>query len=177
MPASGGENANAASCFREKGMGRAFTLGNLRAVGLAGMWECPGLGRESNCSRWEWQRQEQRAGHAHAGDLAGWYLRHRREGGTVCFNWSHLESHNIFLQVPTHRIEQWSGAIQLIYYQLIRYLERRPERYSSEGRGQVPMLILLEKCARFGKLEGITAAPSTLRSKSVNFCLMVQSIA
>lgn len=103
-------------------------------------------------------------------------LRGAREGAK-CFNWNDLEEYNIFLRIPANRIEQWGGAINLMYTQLIRHLERRPEQYSTEGRSNKQTLLLMDEFARFGKLEMITAAMSTLRSKNVNICLMIQSMA
>lgn len=103
-------------------------------------------------------------------------FRGSREGAN-CFTWEDLDTHNIFLRIPAYRIEQWSGAVNLIYTQLIRYLERRPEMHSLEGANNVQTLLLMDEFARFGKLEMITAAMSTLRSKNVNICLIIQSIA
>lgn len=103
-------------------------------------------------------------------------FRGQREGAN-CFNWDDLNEFNIFLRIPADKIEQWSGAINLIYTQLIRYLERRPEMYSVEGANNVQTLLLMDEFARFSKLEMITSAMSTLRSKNVNICLIVQSIA
>lgn len=100
----------------------------------------------------------------------------KREGAS-CFTWDDLDKYNIFLRIPEDRIEQWSGAINLMYTQLIRHLERRPDKYSSEGASNVQTLLLMDEFARFGKLEMITDAMSTLRSKSVNICLILQSMA
>lgn len=94
-----------------------------------------------------------------------------------CFNWDHLEEYNIFLRIPADRIEQWGGAINLIYTQLIHHLERRPERYSLAGRDSPQILLIMDEFARFGKLEAIPAAMATLRSKNVNICLIIQSVA
>ena len=81
------------------------------------------------------------------------------------------------MRIPADKIEQWRGAINLMYTQLIRHLERRPEMHSAEGAQNVQTLLLMDEFARFGKLEMITAALATLRSKNVNICLMIQSIA
>ena len=64
-----------------------------------------------------------------------------------------------------------------MYAQLFRYLERRPERYTPESAAHPQLLLLMDEFARFGKLDNMTAALSTLRSKKVNICLFVQSIA
>lgn len=103
-------------------------------------------------------------------------FRGQREGATV-FTWDDLNDCNIFLRIPADKIEQWSGAVNLMYTQLIRHLERRPEMHSAEGAQNVQTLLLMDEFARFGKLEMITAALATLRSKNVNICLMIQSIA
>lgn len=103
-------------------------------------------------------------------------FRGEREGA-VCFNWDDLKDHNIFLRIPADKIEQWGTAVNLMYSQLFRYLERRPEMYSAEWESDPQTLILMDEFARFGKLDKITAAMSTLRSKNVNICLMIQSIA
>ena len=108
------------------------------------------------------------------------YISHTFRGkreGAVCFTWEDLDTHNIFLRIPADKIEQWGGAVNLMYTQLIRYFERRPEKYSVEGANNVQTLLLMDEFARFGKLEGITSAMATLRSKNVNICLMVQSMA
>lgn len=103
-------------------------------------------------------------------------FRGQREGAN-CFTWDDLDRCNIFLRIPADKIEQWGGVINLMYTQLIRHLERRPEMHSLEGTGNIQTLLLMDEFPRFGKLEMISAAVSTLRSKNVNICLMIQSIA
>ena len=49
--------------------------------------------------------------------------------------------------------------------------------HSVEGANNVQILLLMDEFARFDKLEMITAAMATLRSKNVNICLTVQSVA
>lgn len=103
-------------------------------------------------------------------------FRGRREGAN-CFAWNDLDTHNIFLRIPADKIEKWAGAINMMYTQLIRHLERRPDMHSFEGSGNVQTLLLMDEFPRFGKLNMITAAMATLRSKNVNICLMIQSVA
>lgn len=103
-------------------------------------------------------------------------FRGQREGAN-CFNWEDLDECNIFMCIPADKIEQWSGAVNLMYTQLIRHLERRPEKHSEEGANNAQTLLLMDEFARFGKLEMITSALATLRSKNVNICLMIQSVA
>ncbi|MCH5268864.1 MAG: type IV secretory system conjugative DNA transfer family protein [Lachnospiraceae bacterium] len=108
------------------------------------------------------------------------YIGHAFRGereGAKCFTWNDLEHYNIFIRVPEYRMEQYSAAINLMYTQLIRYLERRAEKHSEAGASIQPTLILMDEVARFGKLKHLVSALSTLRSKKVNLCLMLQSIA
>ena len=93
------------------------------------------------------------------------------------FSWADLNNHNIFLRIPEGRLEQWSGAIRLMVTQLIRYLERRPDKHSDGGESTVQTLLLLDEFARFGNMESIAGALATLRSKQVNICLVLQSLA
>ncbi len=93
------------------------------------------------------------------------------------FTWQDLDEYNIFLQIPEEKIEQWSGAINLMYTQLIRYLVRRPDQYGPEGTDNIQTLLLMDEFARFGKLPLITDAISTLRSRNVNICIVIQSLA
>ena len=93
------------------------------------------------------------------------------------FSWDIIERSNVFLRIPENQIEQLSGVINLLYSQLFYYLEQRPEKYSASGSQNQQTLIMMDEFARFGKLDPIKNAVSTLRSKSVNICLVVQSIA
>lgn len=99
------------------------------------------------------------------------------EENSDILTWQDLDKYNIFIQIPEEKIEQWSGAINLMYTQLIRCLERRPDKYSLEGANNIQTLLLMDEFARFGKLPLITDAVSTLRSKNVNICIVIQSLA
>lgn len=103
-------------------------------------------------------------------------FRGEREGAN-CFTWDDLRDYNIFLRIPEDRIEQWGAAINLMQTQLIRHLERQPDRYNAAGANNPPTLLLFDEFARLGKLEPITNALATLRSKNVHIALMVQSVA
>ena len=108
------------------------------------------------------------------------YISHAFRGereGAEYFSWDDLDTHNIFICIPEDRIDQWHGAINLMYAQLFRHLERRPDKHSLQGGHNVQTLVLMDEFARFGKLETITSAMSTLRSKNVNICLVIQSLA
>lgn len=103
-------------------------------------------------------------------------LRGERETAN-CFSWDDLREKQIFICIPTDKLDQWSGVVNLMYAQLFRYLERRPEQHTLAAAGHPQLLVLMDEFARFGKINGITAALSTLRSKKVNLALFVQSIA
>ena len=95
-----------------------------------------------------------------------------------CVSWEdNLKDKNIFLRIPEEKIEPWGKAIVLIIQQLILQLMERPDMYTPAGKNMVPVLLLLDEFPRFGKLEKITESLATLRSKKVNFCLMIQSVA
>ena len=93
--------------------------------------------------------------------------------------WEDLETHNIFMRIPEDKLGQWDGAITLMLTQLIRTLERWPDKYSAEGKRKnlPPVLLLLDEFPRLGKIDVILNAVSTLRSKGVTICLMMQSLA
>ena len=91
--------------------------------------------------------------------------------------WSDLETHNIFLSIPEDRLEQYGPVLTMMTTQLVRTLERRPEKYSSEGADRVQILLMLDEFPRLGKIEVMTSAISTLRSKNVTICLVCQSLA
>lgn len=93
--------------------------------------------------------------------------------------WEDLETHNIYMQIPEDKIDQWSGAIALMLTQLIRTMERRPDKHSGgeNQRKLPPVLLLLDEFPRLGTIRVIQNAVSTLRSKGVTICMMVQSLA
>lgn len=107
--------------------------------------------------------------------------------GGDTFGWEDLETHNIFMRIAEDKLGQWDGAITLMFTQLIRTLERRqdtihdehenPTFLSEHGDPVPPVLLLLDEFPRLGKVDVIQNAVSTLRSKGVTICLMMQSLA
>lgn len=97
------------------------------------------------------------------------------------FSWEDIviadDAPNVFLRLSQDRMEQWGGMIRLMLTQLIRTLERRPDKQSPQGRKISPILLLLDEFPLLGEMDAITNALTTLRSKKVTFCLMLQSIA
>ena len=105
------------------------------------------------------------------------YICHAFSARENSFTWEDLEEKVIFLSIPTDKIDAWGKMIALMYKQLFRYLERRPEKYSQEGRNCEQILLLMDEFPRFGRIEGMASAMATLRSKGVSICLMIQSLA
>lgn len=97
------------------------------------------------------------------------------------FSWEDIitsdDAPNVFLRLGQDRLEQWGGVIRLMLTQLIRTLERRPDKYSQHGCEISPILLLLDEFPLLGNMDVITTALTTLRSKKVTFCLMLQSVA
>ncbi len=102
-------------------------------------------------------------------------LRGRREGAKT-FNWDDLDNSNIFMHVPVDKLNQWGGVLILMYTQLCRHLERRPEMHTPDGQKLIPVLLLMDEFASLGKMEIIEHAMCTLRSKKVSIFLIVQSL-
>ena len=105
------------------------------------------------------------------------YICHAFSERENSFTWEDLEEKVIFLSIPTDKIDALGKMITLMYKQLFRYLERRPEKYSQEGRNCEQILLLMDEFPRFGRIEGMASAMATLRSKGVSICLMIQSLA
>lgn len=108
------------------------------------------------------------------------YVAHAFRGareGAKCVTFDDLQEYNIFFRISENKIEILDSAVNLILAQLIQYFERRPDKYSPQGKKTVDTLLLLDEFPRFGKLEMIADAVSTLRSKKVNLCFVIQSFA
>ena len=80
-----------------------------------------------------------------------------------------LETHDIFIQIEEHMLEQYKPLLTMISNQFIKSFERRP---NDNGKS---ILFLLDEFPRLGKIDSITNALSTLRSKSIHIALFVQS--
>lgn len=97
------------------------------------------------------------------------------------FSWESIvldvDAPNVFLCISQDRLEQWDGVLRLMVTQLIRQLERRPEKYSSQGCDMKPFLLLLDEFPLLGKMDAIQNAMTTLRSKNVTMYIVLQSIA
>jgi len=98
----------------------------------------------------------------------------KREGASY-FTWADLRDYNIFLKVPIENTDLCRPIVNLMVSQLLRYLQRQPEKHSD--RGSYPdLLLLLDEFPVFGHIRGIADGVATLRSKRCHFCLLIQSI-
>ena len=107
------------------------------------------------------------------------YLNHlfrgRREAEN-CISWDDLDRSPIIIRVPPERLDQWAPAINLMLSQLIRSLERRPDKHTPEAASVPQTFVVIDEFPRLGKLEPIFSALSTLRSRKVNFLLAIQNL-
>lgn len=90
--------------------------------------------------------------------------------------WESLENQDIIIRMDLSKIDQWSGVIRLMIVQLIKTLQRRPEKYETAGKNLKPTLLLLDEFSQYGRISEIVNALKTLRSKGVTFALLCQSL-
>lgn len=81
------------------------------------------------------------------------------------------KGHDIYICVPEHRLAQWKSLLTLMVSQFLHHFERRPDLTAT------PILFMLDEFARLGKIDGITNAFATLRSKKITICAVIQSLA
>ena len=78
---------------------------------------------------------------------------------------------DVFLSIPEDKLDQWRPLLTLITNQFLKHFERRPENTAK------PILFLLDEFPRLGKIEAIATGLTTLRSKKITICLIIQSLA
>ena len=78
---------------------------------------------------------------------------------------------NIYISIPEDKLDQWKNLLTLITNQFLKHFERR------EDKNATPVLFLLDEFPRLGKVETIQTALTTLRSKKITICLIIQSLA
>lgn len=93
------------------------------------------------------------------------------------FSWEDLERISIFIRIDQSRIEQWQPVIRLMVVQLMRTLERRPEKYELGGMKVKPTLLMLDEFPQYGKIDVFVSSFRTLRSKNVTVSIFCQSLA
>ena len=69
------------------------------------------------------------------------YICHAFSERENSFTWEDLEEKVIFLSIPTDKIDVLGKMITLMYKQFVPLLERRPEKYSQEGRNCEQILL------------------------------------
>jgi type IV secretion system protein VirD4 len=88
------------------------------------------------------------------------------------FEFETLESPcTVYLQVPEHKLRQYSDLWRLLFMQLLRHLQRR-------GEGKQPhILVVMDEFPQLGKMENLPEMFATLRSRNIHMLLAGQSIA
>lgn len=81
------------------------------------------------------------------------------------------ENSTVYLQVSEHLLEQYKDLWTIIVNQVLRHLSKR-----EENRGP-SILIALDEMPRLSKIEGLTSALATLRSRNVHIVGIIQSMA
>lgn len=77
----------------------------------------------------------------------------------------------IYLKVSEHLLEQYKDLWTVIISQILKYLSKREERK------EPPILIALDEMPRLSKINGLTNALATLRSRNVHIMGVIQSMA
>lgn len=77
--------------------------------------------------------------------------------------------YDIYCCIAEHKLDIWKELMSLMIDQFLRSFERRPEGSTT------PILFLVDEFPRMGKVEHITSALATLRSKKIRICLIIQS--
>lgn len=90
--------------------------------------------------------------------------------------WDKIDEYDVFLKISMDNIKSWKSAFNILYTQLIFCLNKRKDKYSG-GKNNAQTLLLMDEFARFGRLPNFEDDISTLRSKSVNIFIVLQSIA
>jgi type IV secretion system protein VirD4 len=81
------------------------------------------------------------------------------------------ENHDIYLSIPEDKLDQWKLLFTLITNQFLKHFERQPDNSA------LPISFLLDELPRLGKVENVSSALTTLRSKKITICLIIQSLA
>ena len=77
---------------------------------------------------------------------------------------------SIYLRVRESQLDYYAPLVNMVVSQILRMLTDRPE-YNDK-----PVLVLLDEFPRLGRVNKITEALATLRSRNVHIGLMIQSV-
>ena len=91
--------------------------------------------------------------------------------------WTDLDGCDVFIRMDQSKIEQWRSIMRLMLVQLVRALEKRPEKYEPAGKIIPPTLLMLDEFPQYGKIDAIASSLKVLRSKNVTISLFCQSLA
>ena len=86
-----------------------------------------------------------------------------------CINPNDLENkHDVYICIPEHLLYQWKSLLNLMVSQFLHHFEQRPDM------NETPILFMIDEFARLGRIEGVTEAFATLRSKKITICVVFQ---
>lgn len=91
--------------------------------------------------------------------------------------WEDLENSDIFIRLDQSKLDQWRSVMRLMLVQLMRTLQRRPEKDEPEGAKVKPTLLMLDEFPQYGRIDVITSSLKILRSKNVTVSIFCQSLA
>ncbi|MDR2149193.1 MAG: type IV secretory system conjugative DNA transfer family protein [Tannerella sp.] len=80
---------------------------------------------------------------------------------------------DIYIIIPEHLLDEWKNLLTLMISQFLKFFEERKDM----DENAPPILFLLDEFARLGKIEKMTNALATLRSRKITICLILQSLA
>lgn len=91
--------------------------------------------------------------------------------------WEDLENSDIFIRLDQSKLDQWRSVMRLMLVQLMRTLQRRPEKDEPEGAKVNPTLLMLDEFPQYGRIDVITSSLKIFRSKNVTVSIFCQSLA
>jgi len=103
------------------------------------------------------------------------FFRGKREDAPP-FSLTELENSVVFIQIPEDKVDRWKAGVTLLLTVIIKFMLMRHDKSSVNGKNVDPMLLAIDEFPRFERLPMISTALSTMRSKSVNLLLSIQSI-
>lgn len=98
-------------------------------------------------------------------------LQQALSGERECITPEDLEQgYDVYCCIPEEKLDEWSSLMSMMCNQFLKAFERRKEENNT------PILFLIDEFARLGKIQSVSQALGTLRSKKIHIALIIQSI-